>query len=402
MEVFPDEESYQIIKLCKQIVVYPILADIILTQQKDELNIKWKYFAEDQVLALFPESYDFERMNEGILLVRKQQALEKDLVKKDLLIVNLENDFNTAFIYYQDQVINKIENVYLKSTSDIWKRQDPVLNHEALSDKTVAVFGLGSVGSRVALELGRAGVGKLILVDPDRLEIHNIVRHVASLEHIGRKKVNVVKEIINKFNPFAKIETHDEILDEKNPEKIEEIAKGCDLVVVSLGPHEANMLLDNILYPLGVPAVYSGVFRRGYGGTIYTVLPNISGCYNCAHEAFIDKGILDFYMKKFGVTNFSLADLAEEFIDYGSPNILKAEPAINVDISIISEIQAKVALWILEDKNVTELIGQVILIVLNTEDKNSKDKNLDLITTGHLSWTEKSNCTHHDLEVKLM
>lgn len=75
------------------------------------------------------------------------------------------------------------------TTADFFKRTpfDPeVLAH--LQDKTVLMFGEGSVGAMMGTELAKAGVGKLIAADKDVLEIHNSMRHVLGTEYTGWPK----------------------------------------------------------------------------------------------------------------------------------------------------------------------------------------------------------------------
>jgi len=391
------EKTIKTIKKIKKVIISPVLVHHLLKENDERISGKGVIYVEDEIFSVFPSSWDIEGFE---VIISKNREVLYD-VKDNLSLIIKNNDQNfVGEIFYRNKKITEVT-VYAKNIEQIWLRQDPILRHEILKTKKVAVLGVGSVGSRVALELGRAGIGELILVDPDRLEIHNIVRHVASLKYLGRKKINAVEEIIHFFNPLTKIVKFDLTLDENKIEEIRNIVNGCDLVVVALGPHEANIIVDQILYPLNIPAVYSGVFKRGYGGTIYTILPEISGCYSCAHEAFVEKGILEFYMKKYGVPEFSLRDLSDQFIDYGAPNILIAEPAINTDISIISNIQAKIALWILSGKNITKMIGQIVLVILNTEKVDDKQSDLNLITTGHMSWSSRENCNHHQTIISI-
>lgn len=56
--------------------------------------------------------------------------------------------------------------------------------------------GLGSGGASIAVELAKAGVGNFALVDFDRLELHNISRHIAGVNELGRLKTNIVRDAI--------------------------------------------------------------------------------------------------------------------------------------------------------------------------------------------------------------
>lgn len=83
---------------------------------------------------------------------------------------------------------------------------DGIIEPRLLADRKVAVVGLGSGGSHVAMELAKSGVGKFVLVDYDRIELQNVIRHVCGLRDLGRLKTNAMRDRILEKNPFAEIE----------------------------------------------------------------------------------------------------------------------------------------------------------------------------------------------------
>jgi sulfur carrier protein ThiS adenylyltransferase len=80
--------------------------------------------------------------------------------------------------------------------------------HERLKNATVGIAGCGGLGSTAAVALARAGIGKLIIADHDVVEPSNLNRQQYFVEHIGKPKVEALKEIIQKANPFAVVECH--------------------------------------------------------------------------------------------------------------------------------------------------------------------------------------------------
>lgn len=77
---------------------------------------------------------------------------------------------------------------------------------EKLQKSTVAVFGIGGVGSYVCEALARSGVGRFILVDSDTVALSNINRQIIALHTtVGRKKTEVMKERIADINPNAEV-----------------------------------------------------------------------------------------------------------------------------------------------------------------------------------------------------
>ncbi|MBP3792097.1 MAG: tRNA threonylcarbamoyladenosine dehydratase [Methanobrevibacter sp.] len=82
---------------------------------------------------------------------------------------------------------------------------------EKLRDAKVAIFGLGGVGSYVCEGLARSGVGNFVLVDYDKIDKSNINRQlIATVDTIGRHKVDVMRERILQINPDANVETYKE------------------------------------------------------------------------------------------------------------------------------------------------------------------------------------------------
>jgi tRNA A37 threonylcarbamoyladenosine dehydratase len=76
-----------------------------------------------------------------------------------------------------------------------------------LANSTVAVFGVGGVGSFAVEALARAGIGHLVLIDYDDVCLTNINRQLHALEHtVGRPKVELMKERIASINPDCKVE----------------------------------------------------------------------------------------------------------------------------------------------------------------------------------------------------
>ncbi|XMB66523.1 tRNA threonylcarbamoyladenosine dehydratase [Mycoplasmatota bacterium zrk1] len=79
---------------------------------------------------------------------------------------------------------------------------------ESIKESTVMVVGIGGVGSYAAEALARTGVGKLILVDKDKIDITNINRQIHALHStVGKEKVDVMKNRILDINPSCKVHT---------------------------------------------------------------------------------------------------------------------------------------------------------------------------------------------------
>jgi len=106
------------------------------------------------------------------------------------------------------------------SSNDMHQRTKIALGTEAvetLSDKTVAIFGVGGVGGAVVEMLARAGVGTLILIDFDTFDTTNLNRQIlCTREQVGSVKIEVAKARIQSINPDVNVITHEIFFDETN------------------------------------------------------------------------------------------------------------------------------------------------------------------------------------------
>ena len=94
--------------------------------------------------------------------------------------------------------------------------------HEKLKKGKVAILGLGGLGSNIAVSLARVGVGELTLVDYDVVEPSNLNRQQYFIENIGMKKTEALKSILERINPFTKVNTIDLYINKNNAEFLKE------------------------------------------------------------------------------------------------------------------------------------------------------------------------------------
>lgn len=80
-------------------------------------------------------------------------------------------------------------------------------HQQKLKNAKAAIAGLGGLGSNIAVHLARAGVGELLLVDFDVVELSNLNRQSYFLEHVGQPKTKALQSILLNINPYLKIET---------------------------------------------------------------------------------------------------------------------------------------------------------------------------------------------------
>lgn len=109
-------------------------------------------------------------------------------------------------------------------------------NIDLLSKKTVLILGCGGVGGYVCEALARSGIGKIILVDYDRVDISNINRQIiALLSTVGKLKTDLLEERVKDINPDCEIKKIDEFINEDNvyilfQDNIDFLVDACDTV----------------------------------------------------------------------------------------------------------------------------------------------------------------------------
>ncbi|HQC31925.1 MAG TPA: tRNA threonylcarbamoyladenosine dehydratase [Candidatus Cloacimonas sp.] len=106
---------------------------------------------------------------------------------------------------------------------------------QKLAQTSVAVIGLGGVGSYSAEALARSGIGKFILIDFDVIEPTNINRQILALQStLGKPKVELMQQRILDINPKAEVIIYQEVLDGNNQERLLEGAEYCVDAIDSL------------------------------------------------------------------------------------------------------------------------------------------------------------------------
>lgn len=120
--------------------------------------------------------------------------------------------------------------------------------YEQFSNATVAICGLGGLGSHIAIALARAGVGKLILIDFDQVDMTNLHRQCYEVNQIGCNKTEALLENILEVAPYIDIEAINEKITEDN---IVSLLKDADIVCEAFDdPSCKAMLVNGVLEKL--------------------------------------------------------------------------------------------------------------------------------------------------------
>lgn len=171
-------------------------------------------------------------------------------------------------------------NVFLiPSEENLFSRSKGILEVGTLKNKRVMIVGLGSFGSQIAIELAKAGVGSFALMDFDRVELHNLSRHTATVHDLGRLKTNVIEEAILGKNPYAKVDKFPLNINEDLPLLYDEVEK-ADLVICATDNNTSRFNLSKALVEKQKIGIFGRAITRAEGGDVFRYRPG-GPCYCC-------------------------------------------------------------------------------------------------------------------------
>ncbi len=168
----------------------------------------------------------------------------------------------------------------MASTCERYDRQLHDLGLEGqyrISKSTVLVVGLGGLGSPAALYLAALGVGHLILVDKDKVELSNLNRQILyTPADVGRPKALVAKERLSSFNPEIEIEAHVMSVEEPG---FEELVKLADVIVDGLDGWKSRLHLNKLVVKYRKILLHAAV--ESWYGQYMPVVPGKTPCLHC-------------------------------------------------------------------------------------------------------------------------
>lgn len=168
-----------------------------------------------------------------------------------------------------------------------------------LAKSKVIIFGIGGVGSYAAEALARAGVGHMVLVDSDKVDITNLNRQIeATFSSIGKYKVDVMKERILDINPNTVVETYQP--DKMAEEEFDLIDSSCSYVIDAIDTMKNKIKLIEKAYLERVNIIASAGAGNKLEPTMFEVstIDKTSVCPVCK--------ILRKELKKRGITNLKV------------------------------------------------------------------------------------------------
>lgn len=132
--------------------------------------------------------------------------------------------------------------------------------YKKLINSRVAVAGLGGLGSNIAMQLTRAGVGKILLVDFDVVDMTNLNRQNYYITHLGTQKTVATAQILKQINPYIELELKQIKVTDDNAA---DVFLGYDIICEAFDRPENKAMLVNSMLCLG-KTVVSGSGMAGY------------------------------------------------------------------------------------------------------------------------------------------
>lgn len=146
---------------------------------------------------------------------------------------------------------------------------------QRFKDAKITVIGCGGIGGETIEMLARMGIGELVLVDKDVYDLSNLNRQtLATIADLGLTKSDVAAEKVRLINPYVKVTTFNEHVDQTN---IEKVIGDSDIVIDALDNVLTRVIVSRAAKEKGIPYIHGAI--HGTLGQITVFLPNSDKTY---------------------------------------------------------------------------------------------------------------------------
>jgi len=164
---------------------------------------------------------------------------------------------------------------------EFFSRREPAVL-AVLRQSSVGIAGAGGLGSNVAVSLARAGVGRLVIADFDKVEPSNLNRQQYFIDQVGERKVEALRDNLLAINPYSLYEVHEVRVTRRNAAKI--LAR-VDVLVEAFDRAEAKeMLIETCLTRFPGRPIVAASGLAGYGGNRKIHTRRMGNLYICGDE----------------------------------------------------------------------------------------------------------------------
>ena len=158
-----------------------------------------------------------------------------------------------------------------------------IVGQQRLNDARVLIFGMGGLGSPVAMYLAAAGIGHLTLVDFDTVELSNLQRQIIhTSDDLGRSKVESARQTLMALNPETTVVTLDQMLDD---EALYDQIRRADVVVDGTDNLTSRFAINAACVATGTPLVSGAAIRLEGQVMVYRPDRLDAPCYRCLYRS---------------------------------------------------------------------------------------------------------------------
>lgn len=278
----------------------------------------------------------------------RSQATSDELVKKvknilqENISLRVESSLPGLIGWWENQTLHllqidtlrevKIESYALQM--DIFSRNVGILESTVMLQKKAVFVGCGSVGSLVAVELAKAGVGNFMLIDNDVFGYHNICRHQCGIYDVGRFKTDALADRIFQINPYATVMKKNCMIQEIDRGEMEDFCNEDTIIIGGADNREGDLYASDFALENKMPFISIDCWERAFAGEIFYCLPNGMPTYR------------DF-LKAMGYISGRVTQNRRFYTTEEDLEKVSFEPGISADVNFITIIGVKIILDLL-------------------------------------------------------
>jgi molybdopterin/thiamine biosynthesis adenylyltransferase len=166
--------------------------------------------------------------------------------------------------------------------------QVDIQGQQRLLDACVIIFGIGGLGSPVAMYLAACGIGEIVIVDDDNVELTNLQRQIIHRSsHVGMPKVNSAAEAIKSLNPEVDVSV---IAERISGEKLKRSIERADIVVDATDNLSSRLEINQQCHLTRTPLVSASVIRWEGQLAVFDSRRQESPCYQCLYGSLGEVG----------------------------------------------------------------------------------------------------------------
>ena len=250
-------------------------------------------------------------------------------------IIGFKDEYGLHLV--QLSTLTEIKQEIYSLKLDIFSRNTGILESDVMLGKRALFIGCGSVGSLVAVELAKAGVGSFLLVDMDIFGYHNICRHQCGIYDVGRFKTDAVADRILQINPYAKIKKYNCAIQDVDVDVLKDFCTEDTIIIGGADNREGDHYACQFAMHGGSAFISIGCWERAFAGEIFYCLPGMPD-----YSDFLDA---------IGYESGRVTQNRRFYTNEEELEKVSFEPGISADINFVTIIAVKIALDLLNRNN---------------------------------------------------